>query len=317
MKITLICLFSMILMSAFGQTKLAQSKTLFDSKKYIEANKILITIDKKDKDYAEANFLMGKIAFEQKKYEIASEYFETAIDANDKVADYYLWLGNSYGATAQKASMVKQGILAPKIHDAWKNAAELDQKNIEVRYNLISFYLMAPSFMGGSTSKAKETADEIRKINPAEGHLALGSIYQKEKNIAEAEKEFIQMAKLKPEYRNHLSNFYINQKLYTKALTIVETVLKETPEDYYWLYQLGKISALSGMRLDQGQEALEKYLTHKPLPNEPSISGAQTRLAQIYERRGNKAEAKKYFELSVKADPKFKEAKDGLARVSK
>lgn len=317
MKVLFVLLFNLILIYTFGQTKLAQSKTLFDYKKYAEANTILLTIDKKDKDFAEANFLMGKIAYEQKKYELASGYFEDAIDADDKKADYYFWLGNSYGAQAEKANPLKQAMLAPKIHDAWEKAAGLDPKNIQVRYALITFYLMAPSFMGGSNSKAKDMAQEIRTINPAEGHRAMGYIYQKDKKMDEAEKEFIEMARLNPDFRNTLVYFYMDRKLYASALPIVEVALKEKPDDFLWLYQLGKISALSGMRLDKGQEALERYIAHKPAPNEPSIAGAQTRLAQIYERKGDKTEAKKYFELAVKADPKFKEAKEGLARVSK
>jgi hypothetical protein len=41
------------------------------------------------------------------------------------------------------------------------------------------------------------------------------------------------------------------------------------------------------------------------------------RLAQIKEKKGNKPEAKKYFETALKQDPNLKEAKEGLERCSK
>jgi hypothetical protein len=41
------------------------------------------------------------------------------------------------------------------------------------------------------------------------------------------------------------------------------------------------------------------------------------RLAQIMEKRGKKSEAKLLYELALKGDATLKDAKEGLARVSK
>ena len=41
------------------------------------------------------------------------------------------------------------------------------------------------------------------------------------------------------------------------------------------------------------------------------------RLAQIKEKKGQKAEAKKLFETALKEDGTLKEAKEGLERLSK
>jgi Tfp pilus assembly protein PilF len=56
---------------------------------------------------------------------------------------------------------------------------------------------------------------------------------------------------------------------------------------------------------------------YTPKQNEPSHAGANMRMAQIYEKRGNKTEAKKLFEAALKQDNTLKEAKEGLDRVSK
>ena len=95
-----------------------------------------------------------------------------------------------------------------------------------------------------------------------------------------------------------------------------EEAVKKNPEDYVSIYQIGKTSAVSGQKLDRGEECLKKYLNYSPKQNEPSHAGANMRLAQIKEKRGQKAEAKKLFEAALKLDGNLKEAKEGLERVS-
>lgn len=300
-----------------GQSKVDQAKTLYENKRYAEVIKLLEPTKESDKDYAAAQYYMGRAAFDQERFEEASEYFEQAVEANGKAADYHYWLGNAYGSWAQRANMFKQGMLAPKMKKAWETAMALDNKNIDARTSLIQFYLQAPGFMGGSVEKAKETANQIIKLNPAIGHRELGNVYIHEKNMVEAEKQYLEMVKADPATIPGLATFYFNQKQYDKAFTLFEDALKKNPEDYSVIYQVGKTSALSGQRLDRGEECLKKYLTHTPKQNEPSHAGANMRLAQIHEKKGNKAEAKRLFEVALKSDGDLKEAKEGLQRVSK
>jgi tetratricopeptide (TPR) repeat protein len=171
--------------------------------------------------------------------------------------------------------------------------------------------------MGGSFEKAKEVANQIMKLNPPNGHRQMGKIYEREKNIQAAEKEYIAMVKADVTYTSTLANFYLNQKQYDKALSIFDEGMKKNPDDMISIYQFGRTSAISGQQLDKGEQCLRKYLTYTPKENEPSYAGANMRLAQIYEKRGNKVEAKKLFEAALKQDNTLKEAKEGLERVSK
>ena len=125
------------------------------------------------------------------------------------------------------------------------------------------------------------------------------------------------MVKIDQTYQASLANFYTGQKKYDKAFALFEEALKKNPDDYVAIYQLGKASAVSGLKLDRGEECLKKYLAHQPGVNEPSLAGANMRMGQIKEKRGNKPEAKKYFETALKLDGSLKEAKEGLDRSSK
>jgi len=299
-----------------AQTSVEKAKILWEAKNNTEAKKILSTIAEGNKDYAVAQYYLGRIARDESNLDDAADFFEEAVDADPKVADYYLWLGETYAMIAQNANTIKQGILATEMKSAWEKVVELDPSNVEARQALIQFYAQAPSFMGGGIDKAKEMAKEIVKLKPANGHLQLGNIYLRENNPQAAEMEYTEAIKADPTYFTGLVNFYINQKLYDKAFAYLDDYLKKNPKDYSSIYMIGKVSAISGLKLDKGEECLKKYMAYKPKPNEPSYAGANMRLGQIYEKRSNKVESKKYFETALKLDATLKEAKEGLTRVS-
>lgn len=300
----------------FAQSsKINSAKTLFETKKYSEAKKVLSTIGEEQADFAAARYFLGRIAFEEKQFEDAAEYFEEATEADNKVADYYNWLGNALGTIAKDANPFRQGILAPKMKSAWEQAVALDSKNLDARKSLIEYYTQAPGFMGGSFEKAHEVAKQIKKINVADGHLAEGRIYAKEEKFVEAEKEFVAMAKANPSYVSSLSNFYVNRKQYDKAFAIYEELLSKEPQNMQTIYQLGRLTAVSGSRLTAGENHLKKYLTYQPKTGEPSHAAAYMRLGNIYEKKGDKAGAIKAYETSLKMDATLQEAKDGLKRV--
>jgi tetratricopeptide (TPR) repeat protein len=293
-----------------------QVKKLVEEKNYDVAKKLLSPVENKDKDYALAQYYMGIIAYRQKMYDEAADYFEEAIEYNDKMADCYNWLGNTYGTIAQYSNLLIQGYLAPKMKNAWKKASELDTKNIQSRWALIQYYTQAPSFMGGSFEKAREMAAEIARLDKAEGHKALGTVYQWEKNMAEAEKEFLEMTKLNPALGYVLADFYTLQKKYDKAFALLEELIKNNPGDYLSHFYYGKTSVLTGQKSERAEEYLQKYLTYEPKENEPSLASANMLLAQIYEKKGNKTEARKFYSIALRENEHLKEAREGLERVT-
>lgn len=302
---------------ALAQSNVDKAKKLWETKNNNEAKKILSAIDKENKEYAAAQYYLGRISVDENNFDNASDYFEEAVDVNDKIAEYHLWLGNTYATVAQKSNMLKQGMLAPKMRNEWEKAISIDPSLIDAKKSLIQFYLQAPSVMGGSVDKAKDLAGDISKTNPAEGHLQMGNIYLKENNPQSAEKEYAEASKVDPKYFTALGLFYINQKQFDKAFTYFEDALKKNPDNYNSIYQIGRTSAITGLKLDRGKECLLKYLKHQPAENEPNLAAANMRLAQIYEKQGDKIEAKKLFEVALKADPSLTGAKEGLERVSK
>lgn len=312
----LILIFMLLPGSLFCQV-VQKAKTLYENGKPDEAAKLLEPVDDDSHEYAEAQFYLGRISLDKQNLDDAADYFEEATEANGKVASYFEYLGNTYGMIARDANVVRQGFLAPKMKTAWEKAVELDPKTIGARLSLIQYYLQAPGFMGGSVDKAIETAKQILQLDAAQGHRQLGMIYEHEKKIAEAEKEYQAMVAADVKYQSVLINFYTLQSQADKAFTLLDQQLQKNSEDMMAAYQYGKVAALSGKQLDRGEQYLKKYLAYAPKQNEPSHAGAYLRLAMIFEKRGNKAEAKKNYQAALKLDKSLKEAEDGLSRVSK
>jgi tetratricopeptide (TPR) repeat protein len=63
---------------------LQKAKVLYETGKPAEALKLLEEIADDSKDYAEAQYYLGRIAFDKNEYDDAAEYFEEATEANDK-----------------------------------------------------------------------------------------------------------------------------------------------------------------------------------------------------------------------------------------
>ncbi len=259
----LLCLALSLTVSAYvpDQSFIQKGKELYLSKQYEEAEKVFQSVKESSTDYGVAQYYLGRIAFDRKEYDDASDYFESATEADPTRGDYFSWLGDAYSAIGSKANVFTQMSVGPKALRAWEQAAKLDSKNISARASLVGSYMMAPAFMGGGEDKAKAVGAEV--------------------------------------------------------LVLLDEALEIEPNNYLYLYWYGKSSAITGLKLDQGEAWLKKYLTHTPNGDEPSHAAAYVRLGQINEKQGDKVEARKHFEMALKLDSRMKSAKEGLERTSK
>lgn len=222
----------------------------FESRRFEEARKVFEPYAAKNPRDADAAYYLGRTLFALGRFEPAVGQLERAAEIRPK-ADTLLWLGRSYGQFAMQASLFRQAGLAKKCKAAWDRAVVLDPNNLDVREDLIQYYLRAPGFMGGSLEKAREQAAEIRKRDALRGSLAAITIHLHRKENAAVERE------------------------------LAEAIRKATAD-----------------------------------PQAPRTLGVlHYRLGVIYERNGNKAQARTYYKKAVELDKDLKEAKEALAKL--
>jgi len=292
---------------------------LFEAGKFKEAKTVFEPAFRSNAADAAAAFYLGRIAIEERRHDRAADYFETAVKLEPKNATYFLWLGRAYGRAAQDANVLRQPGLARKAKGAWERAIDLDADNLDARSDLIQYYVQAPGFLGGSTAKALEQAEEIRKRNALRGYLELGGLYERQKMFTEAENAYLGAAKEKSdrhvgEYR--LGVFYQNTGAYDKAFELFESMIEANLTEVGALFQIGKTGALSGQRLERSEEALKAYLQTTPGRNDPSLAAAHWRLGMVHEWRRDRERAKAEYEIALRLDPTFKPATESLKKLT-
>lgn len=267
--------------AAVDPTQFSSAKTLFDQRKLAEAQSAFEKLSAANPNDPEVNFYLGEIARRREDFDQAVEFLLKATQAAPATARYFNALGDTYGQAAQKASVFSKPGLASKCRVAYEKAVELDPASVNYRRSLLGYYRQAPGFMGGGMDKAYAQAEEIRKLDASAG-------------------------------RFELAGLYVADKKYPEAFSLYDAALKDTPEDYFALFQVGRLAAITGQQLDRGMECLKKCLTMTPPPNSPPHAAAHWRLGNLWEKKGDKAAARAAYEASLKIDPKFAQAIDSL-----
>jgi tetratricopeptide (TPR) repeat protein len=267
----------------------------------------------------ENEFARGRAAMMSGEFDAAVTAFEKAVRLNGRSADYHFWLGRAYGEQAQRANVFKQAVLAKKTKAEFERAVELDPNHLEARFALIDYYLIAPAMMGGSEEKARQQAEEIRKRNLLDGHRAFGRVYTRQKKYEQATQEFAAAVREQPNSAKahyYLGGALMNEKKYPAAAAELDTAIRLDPSFMPAYFRIGALAATANNNLARGEEALKKYLAHKPGDDEPSLGRAWYWLGNIYEKQGKKAEARQSYGAALKLMPTSKEISEALKRVS-
>ncbi|MGH8105913.1 MAG: tetratricopeptide repeat protein, partial [Arenimonas sp.] len=267
---------------------------------------------------AEAWVLLARARLQANQADAAITAAEKAVKLAPNNSQSHFWLGNSYGSRIGQLGMFSQMSMAPKLRDAFEKTVALDPNNLDAREALLQFYLQAPAMIGGGKDKANLQVAEIAKRDPARGHLARAQVFMSEKNNAAALKSYEAAYAAKPSDKNirmALGIGYQMTERWNDAFKHFRTWTTQDEKAGSAWYQIGRTSALSGLQLDEGIAALQKYLGMPHAANEPQNKNAYHRLGQLYAKLGKKAEAKAALQAALKLDPKFADAKTELAKL--
>lgn len=268
-----------------------------------------------------ASFDAGMRLMRENKPDKAEKEFERAVTADDKNAVYHHWLANAVGQQAQNANPIRQGLMARRIRNEWERAVELDPNFLDARDALITFYLQAPGFMGGSPEKARAQQREIANRNVTRGHFAAASIAAFEKDTVGVERALRAAIAAAPDSVRFMIALAQRQQSWNRipaAFTTLDQALAKRPTDIALRFQLGRLAASTGQQLPRGEQIL-RALTTEPewvIENSrPSRAAVHYRLGMVLEKQGKKPDAKAQYERALVLDPQLKVAKDALAAM--
>lgn len=174
-------------------------------------------------------------------------------------------------------------VLIPKIHSSLEAALAREPDNVDVHLDLVRFYVMAPSMMGGDVNEARAHAAVIARRDVALGHFARGYIAYREKEYGPARHELRDAVRLGNASTRALAAKWLGwlsqeTQQWDEAFAMFEEL---RVSDASALYEIGRTSVFCGCRAEQGRAALREYLKVKPTVEMPSIEDARKQLKKL------------------------------------
>ncbi len=199
----------------FSQSNFEKGETLFNQKKYDEANVYFEAYLKVKPNDSKTIEYLGDIAGYYKKWDEAMVKYKSLRDRFPNNANYHYKYGGAMGMKAKGSNKFKALGMIDEIEDSFKTAAKLDPKHTDTRWALVILYLELPAIVGGSEKKAQFYADELMAISKIDGYMAKGHIDEYFERYASAEKYYlkgVQLTRSKTAYQR-LINLYKKMNL--------------------------------------------------------------------------------------------------------
>ena len=231
-----------------------------------------------------------------------------------------IWLGRALGQKALHSSLLTRIGWGKKCKKAFEEAVVLDPDDLDARFELMRYLVVAPGIAGGDRDRARAEVAEIARRSPGRGRVAEGTLGEGEKDFRAAEAAFRKAAETDgadPTAANALGGFLLRQKRPAEALAFWKTRVAADPTDLLARYGFARAAVASGTGLKEAAEGMRAYLAVPPLPEAPSWADARWRLAQVLEKLGMKAESIRELEEALRLVPGHSGAKKDLERLRK
>ncbi len=247
----------------------------------------------------------------------AIKYARKAVKADKKNSRYHFMLANGYGMKASEGGL-RAMFYGGKFKQECELAVEYDPENVQAHLALMSFYLHAPSVMGGGMEKAKEKAETIASLDVYYGHVAHAAIAKGEEDFVAAESSYLAAASVdsqNAEGWSLLGAFYIDVDKHADAVPVYERVRDLEPDDLVAVYQLARAHAGAGDDLAAAEAGFKAYIAAEDRPDEPEVASAHWRLALVYEGQGRYEEAMAELDEAIRLDPEHVMALESKGRL--
>jgi Flp pilus assembly protein TadD len=275
-------LFGLTLAAWAANPELEQARKLYQLTEFDQSLQILHAIPEKSRDGAVWE-LIGKNHFGAADFKKATDALERAVALDPGNSDFQLWLGRAWGRRAEVSSLLTAPGYASKARQCFEKAIQLNPNNLEAQSDLFEYYLEAPGFLGGGQDKAADTAAQIARINPAEGHWAQAKLAEKRKEYSNAEDQLRRAIEIAPQ---QIGRFIDLARLLTKQGRVQEAdqslarAEQIAPNNARLIFARADLYIRSGRNLDVARALLKRYLSMKLSPDDPSRAQAEKLLKQ-------------------------------------
>lgn len=317
MKITALLIMMALFPGVRPDGELTEAIDLYEKGKFSQAVTLLQQARDSSPAEAEIRLWLGKAYIKTRAWDYAVREMEKAVQIRPSNAQYHLWLGRACGERASHSMFIVAIKWARRVIKEFETAREIAPEDLDVRFDLIEYYLSAPAMLGGGEDKAEAEARAIAKLDSQKGYTARAIIYRKGKKWNLALKELTKSVSDHPESVNackDLADYLLDRKDYEGALKYANKTLAMDGKSR----RARLIAAAARIRLrteiEEAEAALKELIEGKLGNGNPDFEEVHYWLGECHMAKGDKAKARESFQSALAYNPEYGMAKDGLSR---
>ena len=270
-------------LACFSQASFKEIHSALDQGKLETAKKLLHNRISENPQDAGATAFLGDIAGFEKDWDTAISLYKSLVQKYPDTADYNFKYGAALGMKALSVSKLQSVIYVSDIKTYLEKAVELDPEHVEARRVLVELYVLLPGILGGSISKAKTYADELKDLNEVDFYLAQAFIVKEEEGPEKAKPLFKKAIEVHRQLEGHKRRNILN-------------------------YELGKAASDADVYAQYGLKLLNEYIANYNYTDIYPLELAYLSKAKIQAGLKNKLEAIKSIDKALTLRDNFKEA---------
>ena len=204
--------------------------------------------------------LLANLAFEYKDWETSIVYAEKAVKFEPTAKRHFL-LGGVAGFRALEVSMFSSLKYINIMKPAFEEAARRDPANVIYLRAQVDVLVALPTLLGGNLDEAYKITSKIKYIDPLEGLLAEGSIYEQTKDFSSAYKTYQKVFEFLEMTYPRCSALFIDYLRFPDFITKTYKELDESDDESVDIHEA--LSSIIGWQTDEDWMSDEMKLWRK------------------------------------------------------
>ena len=266
-----------------------------------QARAVYLEVLATDPSHTDSSHLLGVIAHQLGRSDLAIDLIHAAIDGHPSVAAYHSNLGNALRAQQRRDDAIL----------AYQAALDIDPRLVETYINLSSVLTDKGRF--DEATNCVRQALSLRPDDP-ELHNQLGTALAIQDRLDEAAASYTRAIELDPAYAEaiyNLGNIFVEMGQLQHAQTCFQDALERQPDFIAAHYNLANALRLLG-RLDEAAVRLNHVLTL-----DPNLPEAHNTLGVVRRDQDRHDEAVASFHQALSLRPDFPDALNNLGNALK
>ncbi len=318
MKASIFLILLVLLPQKLPGEDLKEAVHLYQRGQFKEAVRLLQQLKNSSPDDHEIRFWLGKSYIKIRKWGDGVKEIEKASELQPSNAEYHLWLGRASGFHAEHSSFIKAPFRARRVLKEFELARDLAPDDLDVRFDLLEYYLNAPGFLGGGKDKAEAEAEIISKLYPRKGYNARATIYRKNENWELTRQELTQATIDFPNDADSwkdLADYLLDRGDFADALECAQKALILDAGSKHSRLIIAATEIRLQKDLEHAAEILRDLIEGTLADEEPAFETVYYWLGEYHVAKRDEAKARQAFESALDFNPDYSRAKDGLSRL--